>query len=147
MDITWSQVTEEGEQELFTHTVEVSSFEAAYSVGENPGVLIAGTYRVEATLEGESRSTQFEVEAPEETAAAGQGATSAPPASGDSGAVATPVSGLPEGSGVFIHVLEAPVDYGPPVIEVGVAAYLPGGGGRLDAKATMGGAPARSPTQ
>jgi len=57
MDITWSQVTDEGDQELFTHTVEVASFDAAYSVGESPGELIPGTYRVEATLEGESLST------------------------------------------------------------------------------------------
>ena len=83
MDITWSQVTDEGEVELFTHTVEVASFEAAYSVGKSPGTLTPGTYRVEATLEGESRSTQFEVEAPADTGATGQGATSGPPDSGD----------------------------------------------------------------
>jgi hypothetical protein len=137
MDLTWYRVTDEGEEELFTHTVGVASFEAAYSVGESPGALAFGRYRVEATLEGESRSTQFEVVAPE--GATDQSATSGPPASGDSGAVATPVSGLPEGSGVSIHVLQSPIDYGPPMIEVGVSAYLPGGGGTLQAKATMAG--------
>lgn len=58
MDLTWYQVTEKGEQELFTHTVEVGSFDAAYSVGDSPGLLTPGTYRVEAVLEGQSQETR-----------------------------------------------------------------------------------------
>ncbi len=57
MNLAWFQVTDEGETRLFTHTVEVGSFDAAYSVGTNPGTLAPGTYRVEAALEGESMST------------------------------------------------------------------------------------------
>lgn len=141
MDITWSQVTDKGEKKLFTHTVEVASFDAAYSVGKSPGTLTPGTYRVEATLEGESLSTQFEVEAPEGTDAAGESATSGPPASGDSGAVATPVSDVIQQSdeaGVFLAVFHSPVDPGASIITV----LLNGralGGGRLEGKAMMGG--------
>ena len=141
MDITWFQVTDEGEEELFTHTVEVSSFEAAYSVGKSAGTLTPGTYRVEATLEGESLSTQFEVQAPEETGATGQGATSGPPSSGDSGAVATPASDPPqsgEASADFV-VMWDPVDPDPPKITLVFSATLPGGDGSVEAQATMGG--------
>ena len=55
LDIVWTRVAAEGEQErLFSHTVEVSSHERAYSIGKNPGSLTTGTYRVVATLEGHS---------------------------------------------------------------------------------------------
>lgn len=141
LEITWSQVTDKGEKELFTHTVEVASFEAAYSVGKSPGRLTAGTYRVEASLEGESRSTQFEVAAPEETGAAGAGAASGPPASGDSGAVGPPVdpaAGASE-TNVVTFVDYAPVDPNASRIQVSVLAGVRGGGGRVDVKAAMGG--------
>lgn len=141
MDITWSHVTDEGEVELFTHTVEVASFDAAYSVGESPGTLTPGTYRVEATLEGESLSTQFEVEAPAETGAAGEGATSGPPSSGDSGTVGPPVDPTagPSETSLFTSVEWAPVDPNASSIKVFVLAGVPGGGGRVEVKATMGG--------
>lgn len=140
MDITWSQVTDEGEQELFTHTVEVGSFDAAYSVGENPGTLTPGTYRVEATLEGESLSTQFEVEASGEAEAAGQGATSGPPSSGDSGAVGPPIApGQVDETALFTFLNHEPVDPNAARIQLMIMAGLEGGSGRVEAKAGMGG--------
>jgi hypothetical protein len=141
MDITWSQVTDEGEQDLFTHTVEVASFQTAYSVGESPGVLTPGTYRVEATLEGESLSTQFEVQAPEGTGSAGEGATSGPPTSGDSGAVGPPVlaPGGPSETSIFTLLEWGPVDPTASTIKVFVIAGVSGGGGRVEVEATMGG--------
>lgn len=141
MDITWSQVTDEGEQELFTHTVEVGSFDAAYSVGENPGTLTPGTYRVEATLEGESLSTQFEVEASGGAEAAGQGATSGPPSSGDSGAVGPPIAPGQGASGTALLTFldYEPVDPNAARIQLMIIAGLEGGSGRVEAKATIGG--------
>ncbi len=62
MDLTWFQLPDAGEQVLFTHTVQVASFQTAYSVGTNPGTLAAGTYRVDVAFEGDSRSTQFDVD-------------------------------------------------------------------------------------
>ena len=151
MDLTWFQVTGEGEKELFRHTVEVASFEAAYSVGDSPGTLTPGAYRVEATFEGETGSTRFAVEAPEVEAstagtvapaagATGQGATSGPPTSGDSGAVATPASDPPPSGEAYAEfsVIEAPVDVGPPGILFTFTAAKPGGGATVEAQAIMG---------
>lgn len=137
MDITWFQVTAEDDQELFTHTVEVSSFDGAYSVGENPGALAPGTYRVEATLEGESMSVEFEVTDPEETAAAGQGATSGPPSSGDSGAVSPPDEPVELELFLWPYLDYAPID--PDAATIGLLILSGGGSQRLEAKATMGG--------
>ncbi|MEP7228326.1 MAG: hypothetical protein ABI785_13240, partial [Gemmatimonadales bacterium] len=152
MDLTWFQVTDEGDVELFTHTVELGSFQAAFSVGTNPGTLTSGTYRVDATLEGESLSTTFQVKAPEGAAAIplragagvasaiGQDATSGPPASGTSGAVNTPFSEASESdAAVELMVFDSPVDYYFPRITIVVRTDLPGGDGRVEARAMMGG--------
>lgn len=142
MDLTWIHVTAEGEQELFTHTVEVASFDAAYSVGESPGALTPGTYRVEATLEGESLSTEFEVTGSEGTGAEGQGATSGPPSSGDSGAVGpafAPGEAQPSATLLETFLDHAPVDPNAPKIVLTILAGVRGGGGKVEAKVTMGG--------
>lgn len=156
MDLKWFQVTDAGEVELFTHSVELASFEAAYSVGTNPGTLLAGTYRVDATFETETSSTTFEVEAPEseaaialsagagarEASAIGQGTTSGPPEPGASGTMPTPTAGVGEHGPEVELVVYAPVvpgRPGPPGIPVGFRAHLPGGNGDVDVLASMGG--------
>lgn len=143
MQITWSQLSADRPTGLFSHTVEVARFEAAYSVGKNPGSLAPGTYRVEATLDGKSVSTQFEVQAPKDTAATAHAATSGPPVQGNSGAKPTPVStaaspsgGQPYASSV---VMWAAVDEDPTTIDFIFAAGKPGGGATVEALAVMGG--------
>jgi hypothetical protein len=88
LEFTWNLVGAQGDQELFSHTVEVSSFDRAFSVGKNPGTLLAGLYRVDVTLEGQARAVSFEVvdgDAPD--GATGEVATAAPPAGGESGSI------------------------------------------------------------
>lgn len=155
MDITWFQITSEGEEELFTHTVEVANYQTAYSVGRSPGTIATGTYRVEATLEGESLSTTFVVEAPDtESAMAsrvaarpavggamGQGATSGPPASGDSGAVGPRFDPETGAASTFLGawLAQEPVDPGARDIILEIGAGVVGGGARVEANVEMGG--------
>ena len=61
VDITWFQVVDDGEHELFTHSVNVIDFQTASRSAPDPGLLAAGTYRVEAAVAGESLRTRFEV--------------------------------------------------------------------------------------
>jgi hypothetical protein len=139
MDISWTQVAAEGDRELFTHTVEVASFDAAWSVGRSPGLLTPGTYRVEATLEGERLSTSFEVVAGGGTGSAAEGATSGPPVSGDHGMVASPVGDDLDttGNSLWPHLDHAPTD--PDASTIGLSIVAGGGLARVDATVTMGG--------
>ena len=150
VDITWFQVVDDGEHELFTHSVEVTSFQTAYSVGTNPGMLAAGTYRVEAAVAGESLSTRFEVRALA-TQAQGllatapdpvEGATPGPPDSGDSGAVGPaidPDTVFSADTFLAAWLSQEPVDPGVHDIVLEVNAGLQGGGGSVEAYVEMGG--------
>ena len=133
----------------------MTAFDAAFSIGESPGLLAGGTYRVEAALDGETLSTTFEVEGPEPAGedgglALGMGATArrlgqtpttGPPTSGGSGAVGPPVDPTQSPSVTLVHTLihHAPVDADAGTINVTVFGGVTGGGGRVQVKATMGG--------
>ena len=89
LEIVWYQVTEESEEQLFTVTLVVAALDRAYSVGQNPGTLAPGTYRVRATLDGQTQETEFDVagepQEMETTANAGGSAAGEPPVVGPSG--------------------------------------------------------------
>jgi hypothetical protein len=87
LEIVWYQVTEESEEQLFAVTLAVAALDRAYSVGQNPGTLAPGTYRVTATLDGQTQETEFDVagEPPETTANTGGSAAGEPPVAGPSG--------------------------------------------------------------
>jgi hypothetical protein len=89
VDITWYRVGDEGDEELFTHTVDVGSFDRAFSIGVNPGTLAVGMYRVTATLDGETTELSFAVGSEEDgrTGGARTDAEGDPPTSGDNGAI------------------------------------------------------------
>ncbi len=61
LDLIWYQVTDDGAQRLFAHQVQVNSYERAYSIGKNPGLLSGGTYAVVGTLAGQTRIIEFDV--------------------------------------------------------------------------------------
>lgn len=81
-----------GEKKLFEHTVEVGSYERAYSVGKTPGRLAPGTYRATATLEGKTAELEWDVAG--ESGAAATTAASATagsePTAGESAVTASP---------------------------------------------------------
>ena len=145
MDLTWFQVTDTGEQELFTHTVEVTSFQTVYSIGTNPGTLALGTYRVDATFDGESKSTEFDVVAGAEARVGGligEGPTAGPPAAGDSGTVGPtggPDTVFSETSFLDAWLSQEPVDPGAHDIILEIGAGVHGGGGRVEAYVEMAG--------
>jgi len=87
LEIVWYRVTDEGEEQLFTVTFVVAALDRAYSVGQNPGTLAPGTYRVRATLDGQTQETEFDVagEPQETTANTGGSAAGQPPVAGPSG--------------------------------------------------------------
>jgi hypothetical protein len=153
--LTWYQLTPDGERKLFAHTVEVASRQTAYSVGKSPGTLAAGRYRVEATLAGTTRATEFEVVEGRAIQASTPGATSGPPVAGASGAVGEASSSGPAWEGrtdgsidtalLDVTLFHAPVDPTPPEIQLyafGLIAceILGGNAGFLQAIAEMRGA-------
>ena len=90
--LTWYQVTPDGDVELFTDTVEVSSGEAAYTTGGNPGTLSAGTYRVAASLGESALDSYFHVigpqaagQAPSDPSSVAQAAGTGPPVQKEAG--------------------------------------------------------------
>lgn len=91
LDITWYRISPDGEEELFTHTVEVASFDRAFSVGLNEGTLAQGAYRVAATLNGQTAELSFAVGVAvvdgEGAGSSGSEGEGTPPVPGDSGAV------------------------------------------------------------
>jgi hypothetical protein len=111
---TWSQTTSSGDKALFSQTVQVKSLDVAFSVGKSPGTLTVGTYKITATLGGETKSTQVVVSAPQpsnstsgaSSAASSSGnqasASAGPPVSGQSGAASQSAPASPPDSpGMF----------------------------------------------
>jgi hypothetical protein len=91
LEIVWYRVTDEGEEQLFTVTLVVAALDRAYSVGQNPGTLAPGTYRVRATLDGQTQETEFDVageqQALETTTNNSEAAAGQPPTAGPSGTI------------------------------------------------------------
>lgn len=62
LTVTWYQTSDEGDTKLFEHQIQVRSRERALSVAKNPGGLMsAGTYKVVATLDGQTKDTEFDI--------------------------------------------------------------------------------------
>jgi hypothetical protein len=107
---TWSESTSNGDKELFSQAVQVKSRDVVFSVGKSPGTIAVGTYKITATLGGETKTIQVDVNAPlpsgtttDSSSAASssgnQGSTSAgPPVSGISGAVSQSAPAPPSDS-------------------------------------------------
>jgi hypothetical protein len=84
-----------GEKKLFAHTVEAKSYVNAFSIGRNPGLLAAGTYRVEAALEGTKREVEWDVSGGAAARAANAATSGGAPVSGGSGAVEADIPQYP----------------------------------------------------
>lgn len=84
MTITWYQVTDQGDLQLFVDTVQVSALERAWSIGKNPGTLTPGPYKIKAALNGETQELLVSVNQPaagamqSQSQAAASGTASAP---------------------------------------------------------------------
>lgn len=104
VNIAWYQTSDESEQKLFEHQVKVKSYERAYSIGKSKGTLKAGSYKVRATLAGQTQETELEVRpAKTETSSGASSQVSANQATAggngdDAGPGEPPVAG---GSGTF----------------------------------------------
>ena len=67
LKITWYKTSENGDEKLFEHQVQVKSYERAFSVAKNAsGTLELGTYKVVATLAGQTEETEFDVSPPKQ---------------------------------------------------------------------------------
>jgi hypothetical protein len=64
MTVTWVQVTDAGDQKLFTDTVQVSGLDRAFSIGKNPGTLAEGDYKIVAALNGQTQQIEVSVAQP-----------------------------------------------------------------------------------
>jgi len=69
MTMTWSRLTSDGLQELFSRQVPVTSYGLAFSAADTSGTLPLGTYQVTATVGGTTRSVEWGVYTPASTAA------------------------------------------------------------------------------
>lgn len=93
LDITWTKTSDDGDQKLFEHTVEVKTWDRAFSIGKNPGRLAPGSYKAAVTLEGHKREVEFDVVAAKGNsplANRSEAVQGAPPISGGSGTVPRP---------------------------------------------------------
>lgn len=68
LDITWYKTSDDGDQKLFQHTVEVKTYDRAFSIGKNRGRLAPGSYKAAVTLEGHTREVEFDIAAKGKTA-------------------------------------------------------------------------------
>lgn len=95
LSVTWYQETNQGDQKLFSDSMQVNAFDRAYSIGKNPGKLAQGNYKIVAAMNGQSQQLEVTVTEPAQNQAQtqGQAATSTgaqsqtgqPPVSGGSG--------------------------------------------------------------
>ena len=62
LNLAWYKTSDDGDEKLFEHQIQVKSNDRAFSVGKNPGkALAAGTYKVVATLEGLTQEMNWDV--------------------------------------------------------------------------------------
>jgi len=62
LNVAWYKTSDDGDEKLFQHQIQVKSNDRAFSVGKNPGrALAAGTYKVVATLEGQTQEMNWDV--------------------------------------------------------------------------------------
>lgn len=69
LTVAWYQKSDEGEdKKLFEQQIQVKSNDLAFSTGKNPGpLLLVGSYKVVATIGGETKEVEFDI-APPKTA-------------------------------------------------------------------------------
>src|SRR5205807_7671264 len=59
LNVTWFKSSEDGDEKLFEHQIQVKTDDRAFSVGKNgSGTLAAGAYKVVATLEGQRQEME-----------------------------------------------------------------------------------------
>lgn len=62
LNVAWYKTSDDSDEKLFEHQIQVKSNDRAFSVGKNPGkALAAGTYKVVATLEGQTQEMNWDV--------------------------------------------------------------------------------------
>ena len=65
LTVTWYKTSDDGDEKLFEHQIEVKSRDRAFSVAKNPGMFfLAGTYKVVATLGGQTKEMEFDITPP-----------------------------------------------------------------------------------
>jgi len=112
LNLTWYRISKDRDERLFEHTVDVNSYDRAYSTGKNPGAfgnfkLATGTYKIIATLEGQKREVGFDVSVPEgqsQLAKQSEAAQAMPPLPGESGRVPRAAAKSDEAGDCSIHL-------------------------------------------
>jgi hypothetical protein len=107
LTITWYQVTDAGDQKLFTHTVQLSALERAYSIGKSAGTLAEGDYKIVAAVNGQTLQIELSVAQPT-------------PGQVQSQSQAAKTAGAPSGPA------QPPVDGGSGKTASAAAAWVPG---------------------
>src|SRR6266550_3849559 len=65
LNVTWYKTTESGDEKLFEHQIKVKSHDRAFSAARNPAkTLAAGTYKVVASLDGQTADIEWDVSQP-----------------------------------------------------------------------------------
>ena len=114
LNLTWYKISDDGDGKLFEHTIDVKTYDQAYSIAKNPVAfgnfkLATGNYKIIATLEGQKREVDFDVSVPDgqpQLAKHSEAAQAMPPVSGESGRVPRPAPRPKEADAdCFIHSL------------------------------------------
>ncbi len=93
LTVTWSTAPPHGTARvLFAQTVSVASGDVAYAAALNPGRMLLGVYRVDATLAGVHRSAWFIVDDPDGPLGAATPAAGAPAQAATAGPTVEPAS-------------------------------------------------------
>ena len=62
LTVTWYLKSHDSDTKLFEHQIQIRNNDRAFSIGRSPGAfLLAGSYRVVATLGGETKTLRFDV--------------------------------------------------------------------------------------
>ena len=62
LNVTWFKSSEDRDEKLFEHQIQVKTDDRAFSVGKNgSGTLAAGAYKVVATLEGQTQEMEWDI--------------------------------------------------------------------------------------
>jgi hypothetical protein len=109
LTVSWSQVTSQGPQQLFTQSIAVNSFGRAYSTAVSQGVLAAGSYRVSASIDGVSRSVVWVVPGAADSTSPNVGATGATTAASASASPAAQSSPVAFAAGAGSSTPQPPV--------------------------------------
>ena len=65
LTVAWYKTSDDGDTKLFEHQIQVKSRDRAFSVAKNPGgPMSVGTYKVVATIDGQTKDAEFDITPP-----------------------------------------------------------------------------------